>query len=293
VALSVAAVSSSVWEVGPRGAAAETTRSFFGVMRVAEQPDPLSGAPLHLLTHGTTLHGVQSTAPGTACEPRLYYARPGPIGEVFEAALARGGQRIGAIGMGVGAVAAYARSNDRLTFFEIDPDVVAVATNPRWFTFLGACSGVAPTVILGDARRSLTADTDATFDLLLVDAFSSDAVPTHLLTVEAIEGYAAHLAPDGVGILHLSNRALDLVPVAAATVEAAGWVARWTEAQPEPGAAWYAQTQVRALVFARDAATLDRLGLSPRWAEPQRRDHPWTDDHADVVSAIRWPWREP
>ncbi len=201
-----------------------TERTFFGVYRVAvsDTRDRIQ------LFHGTTIHGSQSyqrvSATGVL-KPQTYYHPTGPIGRVFEAY--REGPRlarVGLLGLGVGSLAAYARPGDRFTFFEIDPEVVRIAQKSRYFGFLSAAAGRYD-VTLGDGRRSLERVPDGEFGLLVLDAFSSDAIPTHLITREAVELYRHKVAPDGLIAFHISNRYLDLRPVLAGIAHELGLVA--------------------------------------------------------------------
>lgn len=209
-ALGATFLASSTYEAG--GHALLHTRNFFGALRV--QID--TSGRFTQLVHGTTVHGRQTIDPAHRREATSYYHATGPIGDVLQAR-AQDTRSIGVIGLGAGSLAAYARPEERWTFFEINPAVVAIATNPRWFTFL---SDAFPQhgqerIIVGDARLEL-ARIDERFDLLVVDAFSSDAIPMHLLTLEALDVYLAHLAARGKLVFHCSNRHLDLEPVLAA-----------------------------------------------------------------------------
>src|SRR5262249_50960811 len=155
------------------------------------------------------------------CRPLIYYTPATPIGQAFHTLqAAHPALRIATVGLGAGSVAAYVRPADRLTFFEIDPLVARVATDPRELTYISRCARGPVDIVLGDARLTLAAQPASAFDMLLLDAFSSDAVPTHLLTVEAMRGYLSHLKPDGVLVLHLSNRHLELLGPAQATAVA-------------------------------------------------------------------------
>jgi SAM-dependent methyltransferase len=181
------------------------SRNFFGTLRVSQN------AEFTTLTHGTTNHGMQRRNVSPP-EPAMYYHRRGPVDKALAARPAR---RVAVIGLGCGAMAAYAAPGDEWTFFEIDPAVVAIAQDSRFFTFLNECKASTLTITLGDARRKLAEVPDGAFDLLAVDAFSSDAVPTHLLTREALELYWRKIAPGGRLLMHLSNRYLDLPNLAA------------------------------------------------------------------------------
>ncbi|HEY2359258.1 MAG TPA: fused MFS/spermidine synthase, partial [Phenylobacterium sp.] len=187
----------------------QSWRSFFGVVRQSETQVPALGGPVRMLSHGTTLHGAQAADPRWRCNPLVYYATSSPIGQVFLAQQReKPALRIGAVGLGTGSVSAYVRPGDRLTFFEIDPLVIRISSDPAHFSYTTRCAKGPVDYVLGDARLTLAEQPTDLFDILLIDAFSSDAVPTHLLTEEAVRGYLTHIKPDGVLILHLSNRNL-------------------------------------------------------------------------------------
>jgi hypothetical protein len=196
-----------------RGRGGETlavTRDFFGTLRVTRNGDGFIR-----LWHGTTQHGMQQDGDREHPAPLMYYHRKGPLGRYFAAIDTARLTRVGVVGLGCGATAAYAEPNQNWTFFEIDPGVVRVANDERFFTYLSTCRAGRPAVVLGDARRQLVKAPDGGFDLLVLDAFSSDAIPVHLLTGEAFRLYLAKLGPRGVLAFHLSNRYLDLPPLVA------------------------------------------------------------------------------
>ncbi len=168
-------------------------RTFFGRYTVLAVSD---GGAYHSLVHGTTLHGAQSMVPGLRREPLTYYRRGGPLGQVFASLPARPGRQVAVVGLGTGTSAAYGAPGERWTYFEIDPAVVRIARDPRYFTYL-ADSRARTEVALGDARLSLARAPDASFDLILLDAFSSDAIPVHLMTREALDLYLRKLRPGG------------------------------------------------------------------------------------------------
>ena len=193
-------------------------RSFFGVTEVLESPN----GRLTLLMNGTTVHGSQSNDPAKRRSPQSYYVRSGPVGDLFAInAQVPGGGTVGVAGLGGGALATYADQTASMTFFEIDPVVIEVASDPRYFTYL-ADAPTRPTVIEGDARLSFEDEPDGRYDLLIMDAFSSDSVPVHLLTVEAIVDEIRITKPDGTLVFHISNRYYDLAPAIAAAVSAQG-----------------------------------------------------------------------
>ena len=198
------------------GLVLEQSRNFFGRLMVTQSED---GGTIRLV-HGTTQHGAERRADGERPKPLMYYHERGPVGRLFRELPAERKTRVGVVGLGVGAMAYYADPVSRWTFFEIDPAVVRIARDSGRFHFLQSCRGDW-NVIVGDARRELERMPEGTFDLLVLDAFSSDAVPVHLLTVEAFALYAKKLKPNGVLALHLSNRYLDLPPLAARLGQAA------------------------------------------------------------------------
>jgi SAM-dependent methyltransferase len=190
-------------------------RSFFGVSKVTE----VDGQ--HRLYSGTTLHGAQFTDERSG-EPTNYYVAIGPLGDVFADLRTRtSGASIGVVGLGAGVVAAYTETADQLTYFEIDPLVVQIASDPHYFSYL-ANSAAPVDIVLGDGRLTLADQPAGKFDLLVLDAFSSDSVPPHLLTAEAMESYVRVLRPGGVLAFNLSNRYYDLAPAVAATARSLG-----------------------------------------------------------------------
>ena len=159
----------------------------------------------------TSVQGRPGPAPRYRCQPLVYYAHETPIGQVFdEIQRTRPAVNIGAVGLGTGSVAAYVRATDRMTFFEIDPLVLRIANDPAHFTYTTECARSRPQFVIGDARLTLQRQAPNQYDILLIDAFSSDSIPAHLLTVESIRMYLQRLRPNGILILHLSNRNLNL-----------------------------------------------------------------------------------
>jgi len=263
-------------------------RSFFGVLRQSQGVVPSLGGPVHMLAHGTTLHGAQARSPAFRCHPLVYYTPHTPIGQVFTAEQKRAPDlRIGAVGLGTGSVAAYVRPSDRLTFFEIDPLVVRVSTDPRYFSYTTECARGRVDYVIGDARLTLARQPADSFDILLIDAFSSDAVPAHLLTVQAVRGYLAKLKPDGVLILHLSNRNLDLMDPAQAVARAAGGWAMVQSTHPPKGLANGWESPEDAVIVARSHQALAPFAADGQWttADPFRA-RPWTDDYMNLAGAL-------
>jgi SAM-dependent methyltransferase len=267
----------------------QSWRSFFGVLRQSETEVPALGGPVRMLAHGTTLHGAQAVDPRWRCNPLVYYATSTPIGQVFLAQQReKPALRVGAVGLGAGSVSAYVRPGDRLTFFEIDPLVIRVSTDPNHFSYTTRCARGPVDYVLGDARLTLASQPAGVFDILLIDAFSSDAVPTHLLTVQAVRGYLTHLKPDGVLILHLSNRNLDLNGPAQAVARAAGGVALIQHYRPGSGqdlGGWPSPED--AVIIAHSPAGLARFAHDGRWQPTDPgKVRPWTDDYTNLFGAL-------
>ncbi len=273
-------------------------RSFFGVLKRSETYVPNIGGPVKMLAHGTTLHGAQAQADAYRCRPMVYYTPRTPIGQVFTTKSAeRADLRIGAVGLGTGSVAAYTRPGDHLTFFEIDPLVVKVSTDPKNFTYTTECAKGRVDYVIGDARLTVAKQPDSTFDILLIDAFSSDSVPAHLLTVEAVKGYLKKLKPDGILILHLSNRNLDLLGPAQAVARASGGQGLIQNYRPgkDPEGSW--ESAEDAVIVARDREALEAYVRSGKWRTVDPfLTRPWTDDYTNLAGSLyanlkgRWTW---
>lgn len=261
-------------------------RSFFGVYTVCTNRQGNE----HRLYNGTTLHGEQSTDPEDLCIPRTYYAHEGPLGQVFESMNdARILRRIGVIGLGAGTTACYHKPGQRMTFFEVDPVMERIARNPKLFRYLELC-GQDAEIVLGDGRQSLLREPDGTFELLVLDAFTSDAIPVHMLTREALALYMRKLAPTGIVMLHISNRYLDLEPVVANLVQDAGLAGLIEEHDPsdrESQAGVSASTWVAVAHVPADLELLDpcdgwrSLGGDPAVGV-------WTDDYSNIFQILAW-----
>ncbi len=260
------------------------TRSYFGVYTIREYAD------MRTLAHGTTLHGVQlKGAPELERTPTSYYLPGSAVGQVMQAApaLYPQGARVGVVGLGTGTLACYALPNQQWTFYEIDPAVVDIARNR--FTFLQQCLPQGVDLALGDARITIAEQPAGSLDVLVLDAFSSDAVPMHLMTREAFDTYARALAPDGVLVVHISNRYLALEPVVEAAARLGGWsAALLTDYASENGITGGSTSDW--VVMSKDGATLARLTATDlRWRtlRPYAGFTPWTDDFATIVPLLR------
>jgi hypothetical protein len=261
-------------------------RTFFGTHRV------VADAHFHLLMHGNTLHGAQSLDPSTRDEPLTYYSPTGPVGQIFDAFDEQHpGLRVGVVGLGAGAMACYARPGEPWTFYEIDPAVLRIATDARFFTYLRDCLPGRYDVVLGDARLSLRNAPAGRFGLLAIDAFNSDAIPVHLMTREAVGMYLQKLTPRGILAFHITNRYLDLRPVVANLAHDAGLVA-FIRADRKVPASALAKGKLPSTWVAM-ARSLDDLGSIPndgRWQRLQAdpRAPVWTDDFSNILSTFRF-----
>ncbi|HEY9401335.1 MAG TPA: fused MFS/spermidine synthase [Pyrinomonadaceae bacterium] len=261
-------------------------RNFFGTLRVTQD----AGDDQHWLYHGTTIHGRQSRALERHCEPLSYYHREGPLGHVFKTfdALSAGGQ-VAIVGLGTGATAAYTRAGQRWTFYEINPAVVGIARDPSYFTYLSYCAAAPVEISLGDARLRLQDAPPAHYGLIVLDAFSSDAIPMHLMTVEALDLYLSKLAPGGLLVFHISNRSLDLHPVVADLARARSLACLGFDdtARDQPGGKEPSQWVVMAR-RPEDVATL--AADSARWQKLEGRPdrQVWSDDFSNIVSIFKW-----
>jgi SAM-dependent methyltransferase len=262
-----------------------STRNFYGVLHVdaIDRDDPWRQG--RALRYGRIVHGFQFLAPQRKAEPTLYYGPTSGVGIALRSLPNAGPRRIGIVGLGVGTLAAYGRAGDYLRFYEINPDVLRIARDQ--FTFLSD-SPAAIEVALGDARLSLEREQPQQFDLLALDAFSGDALPTHLLTREAFAIYRRHLRPDGVLAIHITNRHLDLTGVLARLAEDAQWRAEAIEVRgtrPEEGVVpslWMVLSNNGAFWGAPDVR--GAIGNRPR----EYAHIPlWTDDYSNVLQAMR------
>jgi hypothetical protein len=286
LALSVAGVfAAGLWLQSLWAGTRHTERNFFGITRVTLN----ASADMHQLVHGNTFHGRQFRDGSRRDEPLTYYHRQGPLGGVFEALRERKpAARIGVIGLGIGSMAAYARAADSWVFYEIDPAVLRVSVDTQWFTFLADCPTTDLRLVPGDARLRLREAEDGAYDLLVLDAFSSDSIPVHLLTREALTMYRQKLRVDGWLLAHISNRYLNLEPVLAALAKDAGWACRSAEDFREndhPG-----KEPSHWIIMARSEDSLGRLSRLSRWVPAERSDRVslWTDQRSSVFEVLDW-----
>ena len=266
-------------------------RSFFGAYKVVASPDK----DVMLLMHGTTIHGAEFTDPARWTEPLTYYHRQGPLGQLFRAyPSAARFAHVGVVGLGVGTTACYRQAGQDWRFFEIDPLVERIARDERFFHFMSTCAGQTP-VILGDARLSLVRQAPGLFDLLILDAFSADSIPMHLMTREAFALYTQKLARHGLIAVHISSRFLDLAPEIAAIAQDGGlrgriqWFAGDGEQASKPAGSKSMVSASIWVVLARSASDLRPLDANGKWRalSDVPRGPVWTDDHSDLLSAMR------
>jgi len=260
-------------------------RSFFGVYRVMAYPKH------HALQSGTTTHGGQSIDPQLATEPLTYYHRDGPLGQSFASLMrTNADRRVAVVGLGAGTVACYGRPNETFTFYEIDPLIERIAFNAKYFSYMRDCPP-AKRVVLGDARLSLVQAPDSSYNFIVLDAFSSDAIPVHLMTREALQLYLRKLAPGRSVAFHISNRYLNLEPVLvelARDARLAGIIGADTAVTSEQTAAY--KMNSKWVVLSRKAQDHAPLALQPGWRvlPPQADVRLWTDDFSNVFSVFRW-----
>ena len=268
----------------------ESQRSFFGVYRVHPSADGLYS----ILIHGTTLHGAQrmyddSGQPVDDTTPATYYYPGSPIGQtIAKRRQVLGAQkgRYGIVGLGAGSSACHKREGETWRFFEIDPTVIKIAKNPKNFTFISKCQPDID-IVVGDARLTMAKEPDGSFDLFIIDAFSSDAIPVHLLTTEAVKMYLDKLKPDGVVLLHTSNRYLDLESVLSAIQKelppgTAGIVASDNNADGS-----YAQSTSTVVIFTKsEQALAPYRSLEGVMELDDSGLRSWTDDYSDILAAF-------
>lgn len=260
------------------------SRSFFGIETVR-----LLGDQAKVLVHGTTIHGIQLLGtPEREQMTTTYYAPRSGVGLAMAAVPAIfSGARVGVVGLGAGTLSCASATGQTWTFYEIDPEIAEVAR--RDFNFLSRCQPSAR-IVIGDARLTLEKEPANSADVLVLDAFSSDSVPMHLLTLEAFEVYRNHLTPEGLLLVHISNRYLDLRPVVAGAA-AEGWTARIRRYNPNAAEQKNEATASLWIALSRSAGTiaaLERSSGKDGWVElGDGATTAWTDDHASILPLIQ------
>lgn len=291
----IALLAASSLYTGTFGTILHTERSFFGVLRVSNDPT----GRFRNLFHGGISHGIQSLDPAQSREPLAYYTRTGPAGSILHAVQAKtlngsGGDlrrpSWAVVGLGAGAMSCYEKPGELLTYYEIDPLVKRIARDEGYFTFLKQCAPTAQ-IVLGDARLKLRDAPDGSYDLIVLDAFSGDTIPMHLMTREALALYLRKLAPGGMIAFHISNLYLDLAPTLGAQAHDAGLMCLMaddtgvSQAQIDAG-----KLPSKWLVMARERTDLGTLATDPRWilvnAPPGTQV--WTDDYSNLLRVIKW-----
>jgi hypothetical protein len=263
-----------------RGERLYVARDFFGVKKVIYEVDGNS----RKLLHGDTMHGLEGLDPARAGKPLSYYFPDGPLGDVLEMMEHRPDQHVGVVGLGSGTIAAYSLPNRHITFFEIDPQVEFIAR--RFFTYLPRC-GKRCDVVAGDGRLSIQRSPDGEFDLLILDAFNSDAIPAHVISREALAIYRTKLKRNGAILIHVSNRYLKIQELVSALVVDAK-LPSLVRSDNDDGAVGKARSTF--IVTALHSESIAPLKEKDGWIEvfkPQGFE-PWTDDYSNLLGILRW-----
>jgi hypothetical protein len=267
----------------------QTVRSFFGVHKILVTPH----GQYHVLMHGTTIHGAEKfqNNDGTPIpdrpEPITYYHQDGGIGQAITAIRERKGGplRVAVIGLGAGTLTCASEPDETWKFFEIDQSMVDTARDPRYFTYIRSCEPDLKPVI-GDARLTFAREPDGIYDLIIVDAYSSDAIPIHLATKEAMNIYKDKLAPQGAVLMHVSNRHLELSSVVVGIAEAND-LKSWVYSEDSGRDSEYIFS-TSVVVSAREEADIGKLASSDQWTETEadEQQRVWTDDYSNVLGAV-------
>jgi hypothetical protein len=254
-------------------------RNFFGMKKVLRM-----GSKWQVLLHGDTIHGLESLEPQMAAEPLSYFHKTGPVGDVMEMTASKPNQQIGVVGLGAGTIAAYGNTKRRISFYEIDPEVYTIARD--YFGYLQRC-GENCSVAVGDGRLLVEKVDDRKFDVLMLDAFNSDAVPPHLISREAIHIYLSKLKPHGLLVFNVTNGYLQLERLVGAVTAAAGLNAfvRYDFDTKAPG-----KSASAFVVAARTRADLGSIAENKNWIPltDTGRFRPWTDDYSNMLEIVRW-----
>jgi hypothetical protein len=257
-----------------------TMRNFFGVWRVTTSRND----QFRRLYHGSTVHGIQMNDEARKCEATSYYHKDGPVGQILEIYNGKPVVRpVAATGLGAGTLGTYSREGQEWDFYDIDPSIVAIASDPRYFTFFSDCTKGSHRVILGDARLRLKEAPAGKYGLLLMDAFSSDSVPAHLLTTEAMDLYRSKLSDDGMLAFHISNRYLNLEPLLSGLSHRAGFSAFIRKDEERGVIGKYPSVWI---VMARNDSMLGTIASDSRWRRVEG-DIVWTDDFSNILSLLK------
>ena len=260
-------------------------RNFFGTTRVTTD----STGRINTLYSGNTVHGSQFVEQSRRCEPLSYHHENGPLGQVmavFNAAPAN--PRVAVIGLGVGAMAAYSKPDQEWTFYEINPDVINIARNSPYFSYLRSCASGSLNIVEGDARLNLQHAPDGHYGLIVLDAFSSDAIPVHLVTQQALDLYLSKLTHGGILAFHISNRSLDLKPILANLAQSRNLICiGFDDLKPS---SFEGKDPSQWVVMSRGPAEISNLSINTQWQQLDGRpgERVWSDEFSNIVRAIRW-----
>lgn len=275
----------TIYFAGESGRTLHVARNFFGTIRVTTD----SAGKVNSFYSGNTVHGRQFVDPARRCEPLSYHHENGPLGQVMAVFNAHpANSHVGVVGLGVGAMAAYSKPDQQWTFYEINPDVINTARDSRYFTYLQNCANGSMNVIEGDARLSLQNVPEGYFGLLVLDAFSSDAIPVHLITQQALDLYLSKLAPGGILVFHASSRSLNLSPILADLAESRNLLCiSFDDLKPGPVEGIDPSQWV---VMARSAQEISYLTINSQWKQLSGRkgSRVWSDDFSNIFRAIKW-----
>jgi hypothetical protein len=275
----------SVYFAGDTGRTIHVARNFFGTIRVTTD----ATGKVNSFYSGNTVHGRQFVDPSRRCEPLSYHHENGPLGQVmavFNAYPAN--SRVGVVGLGVGAMAAYSKPDQQWTFYEIDPDVINTARNSQYFTYLQNCAVGSMSVVEGDARLNLQNVPEGYFGLLVLDAFSSDAIPVHLVTQQALDLYLSKLAQGGILVFHASSRSLNLSPILADLAASRNLLCiGFDDLKPS---SLEGKDPSQWVVMARSAPEISYLSINSQWKQLNGRKgaRVWSDDFSNIFRAIKW-----
>ncbi len=274
---------------GKAGRTVFAKRSFYGVSRVIRYEQ--DGATFNSLIHGNTRHGLQNLDEEQRSVPILYYHPEGPAGDIMRFVTEQFPRaKIGAIGLGSGAMAAYGTAGQQWTFYEIDPVVMSIASDPRYFSYLSD-SEASWEIVLGDGRLSIESAESGAYDLIIVDAYGSDAIPVHTITREAVEVYIDHLATGGLLAFHMSNISIELEPVLGNIAQSLGYA---TLIRTDDAISPEEQRKGRSasiwVVLATGRENLASFADHPAWRELKTHHDAriWTDDYSNLLSVIHW-----
>lgn len=274
----------SVYYTGANDRTLYLTRNFFGASRVTTD----SAGRINSLYSGNTVHGRQFVEQSRRCEPLSYHHENGPLGQVmavFNAAPAN--SRVAVIGLGAGAMASYSQPGQEWTFYEINPDVISLARNSQYFTYLQNCARASLNVIEGDARLNLQNAETGQYGVIVLDAFSSDAIPVHLVTEQALDLYLSKLAEGGMLAFHISNRSLNLKPILADLAESRKLVCiGFDDLKPS---SFEGKDPSQWVVMARSLPEISNLSINSQWQRLSGKGgRVWSDDFSNILQAISW-----